>query len=92
MKIREKMTFLLVERGIYPCNTAAIISKCVEETGGIDDRIMDEDVTVYPLQMLAAIFTGLKRSTVEWIDANCSRHGARSLFVEEDRSQLEDRA
>jgi hypothetical protein len=90
MKIREKMSCMLVERGIFPRDAATIISKYVEETDAIDDRIMDEDVSAYPPQMLAAVFMGLKSSTVEWIDANCPGHWARPLFVEKDSSQREE--
>lgn len=83
MTIREKMSRMLVDRGMWPRDAETIIDQYVAENNGVDNRVMSEDETSYPLQMLDVIFMGLKMTTVAWIDANCPKHWARPLFTDD---------
>jgi hypothetical protein len=45
----------------------------------------NEDVSSYPPAMVVIVWLSLKRSTLEWIDANAPEAWFRSVFVSENK-------
>jgi len=75
----QRIRAFLEERGLFGSQTDAVIQrvKAVPEVATLSFNDRDD---AYPKAMLAVLFLTAQRCAIEWMDAECPQHFARSLF------------
>lgn len=79
--IIQKMSSYLEDNGLWPEEAKKVIDRYQADPIGkpMEGRWNDE-VEGYPPTVLAGVVVGLNRVAVEYIDAECPKHFARSMF------------
>lgn len=81
MTIREHLNAKLVENGLWPKEAATVISS-YENSGNGKSMLgrWDEDVSGYPVALLATLFLILKDNAVTWLEETKPMHFALHLL------------
>ena len=79
---QRKDVGLLQENGLFEKEATAILDAYTKgPLGGPMSERMDDGVEGYAAPILSVTWLGVKKTAVEWIDANCPQHWARGMFV-----------
>jgi hypothetical protein len=90
MTIREKLLTLLEEHGLFPDQASGVLTHYAESDLGEPMKgRLDDSLEGYPQQVLAAAWLGVRRSALEWIDANMPLHWARAVFADLGRITID---
>lgn len=82
MTIRDKLTALLVDNGMFPDEARLILDRYLEsDLGKSMQGRMDDSVTDYPPALHATVWLGVKATALKWISEHCPQHWARSFFT-----------
>jgi hypothetical protein len=81
MTIREKLTGLLVDHGIFASDAPQIIKKYEDSDLGQDMKNrFDESTDNYPDTLFTVVWIAVKHTVLEWIEENCPMHWAKVMF------------
>lgn len=83
MKIREKAVEALVQNGMFEDQAAEIIEMYLKSSLGkmVRERFDDEE-SDYPPELFVAVWFGIKKIALQWIDEKKPKHWARPIFAE----------
>ena len=80
MNIETKIKSMLEEHGMWGKGVDAVMSKAKDE---IPDMNWNDNISGYPLPLIAVIWLTTKRLALQWIDENLPRAWYRPMFVSE---------
>lgn len=84
MTLKEKLTAMLVERGLFPDQAKQIMESIITDP---DNKSMSDrwshDIEEYPEPMLKVLWLVTSTHTLNWIDENLPLASFRPLFEEE---------
>jgi len=80
--IRKYLEAKLFSNGLWEDQASAVVTAYENSSGGqaMKGR-MDDDISGYPSSMMIFLWIMVEAKAVEWIDANCPKHWARSMFT-----------
>ncbi len=85
MTIKQKLTALLVEHGLFESQATAVmesvIARDIEFKGGMHER-WHHDISGYDSNMILVLWIGVRAAAVTWIDKYKPLHWARGMFVD----------
>ena len=83
MTILEKMSKRLYDHGLFEDQCKQIIEEYLASDLGKEMRgRINEDEAVYPPQLIAIVWIGIKKAALIWMAKKCPKHWARQLFVD----------
>ncbi len=83
MIIRERLLDLLEENGLFPYHAKDVLMHFAQSAPGASiGTQLDEPLESYSPQVLAETCLSVRRSAVDWIDANPTLCWARPMFAD----------
>lgn len=82
MTIKEKMSAMLVDSGLWPNEATAVLDAlAVDPEQQAMAHRWNDDAEGYPPQLHTALWMTVSRAAVAWIDANKPMHFARMMLT-----------
>lgn len=82
MTIRARMEAELVSNGLWPAEATEILQRLIDrDVVETMTRRWDDDISGYPVELLAVVLMPVKRYAVEWIDEFKPNHFARFMLT-----------